>query len=401
MSAWLENLVTLTIAGSVVVAGMLLLRPCLPRAFTAKWQYLIGKTALIFYLFPVVYIIQRLSFSSSKAITPTQSLITDHGMAAIPKLALPAGIGLTLFMIWAMGVVLFGGWHLYCFFRFSRKIKRASFPVPQNSDMIKLVSSYRHRLGIAGSVRIAYNDEIGSPVLIGLLKPTILLPHNLPQFDLGMVIHHELVHLKRKDLWVKLLVLIASAIHWFNPFVHRLRKEIHIWSELSCDEEVVKEMSPADRKRYGETILNLLERAAEMPTAFSAPLSDNGRLLKQRLVRLLHVKKSNKVAVGITFAAIIAAGGLGAATAVWAAPYIPAIQSYMSEEKVSAPTQPVVQEEQVKWVTDSLFDINVLEEHSKQPKKINLEEQLDSLEYEIISIPSEIKVEQTKVLLTQ
>lgn len=58
---------------------------------------------------------------------------------------------------------------------------------------------------------------------------------NTVDMDMGMVIHHELIHLKRKDLWVKAFTLGASALHWFNPLVHILQKDIHTWSELSCD----------------------------------------------------------------------------------------------------------------------------------------------------------------------
>lgn len=50
-----------------------------------------------------------------------------------------------------------------------------------------------------------------------------------------------MIHLKRNDLWIKALVLVANALHWFNPLVYVLRKDIHMWSELSCDEEVVKD----------------------------------------------------------------------------------------------------------------------------------------------------------------
>lgn len=416
MSAWFENLLTLSIAGSAVVICMLLLRLCFPHAFTAKWQYLLCKTALIFYLFPIVLIIQSFPLSSSEAITSTQSLITDHGIVSLPHNSyLPAEIGLSMFMIWIVGVIIFAGWHTYCYYKFSLTIKRSSFPVPQNSDMIKLVSTYRRKLGITGRVRIAYNYEIDSPVLVGLFKPTILLPRdsNIPGVNLGMVIHHELIHLKRKDLWVKMLVLIAGTIHWFNPFVHKIRKEIHIWSELSCDEEVVKEMSPAERKHYGLTILNLLERATEMPTAFSASLSENGLQLKQRLVRLLNVNKRSRIAVGIALAAIIATGGLGTATAAWAVPYIPAIQSFPLEDTVSTPTQPIVQEEQEKWLSDFTTKVNILEESDQtlQPleitivetetkilKQMNLEGQLQSLEeVQFVNVTSEMQEEQFNV----
>lgn len=104
--------------------------------------------------------------------------------------------------------------------------------------------------------------------------------------DIGMVIHHELIHLKRKDLWVKAITLATSALHWFNPFIYMLKKDIHTWSELSCDEEVVKEMSHTERKRYGETTLNVMVGSRDLPIRFCASLSGDGKKLKRRLYRL-------------------------------------------------------------------------------------------------------------------
>ena len=130
-------------------------------------------------------------------------------------------------------------------------------------------------------------------LFLSAMETTIYLPtENTVNVD--MVIRHELIHLKRKDLWVKAFTLGASALHWFNPLVHILRKDIHIWSELSCDEEVVKEMSHAERKRYGETILSVMAGSRNLPVQFCASLSGDGKQLKRRLMMMLNVKKQKK-----------------------------------------------------------------------------------------------------------
>ncbi|EGQ21536.1 beta-lactamase regulatory protein 1 [Sporosarcina newyorkensis 2681] len=59
-----------------------------------------------------------------------------------------------------------------------------------------------------------YNDQIASPALIGLHNPTILLStRKIPTVELNMVLHHELIHFKRKDVWIKLFMLIVSSLH--------------------------------------------------------------------------------------------------------------------------------------------------------------------------------------------
>ncbi|WP_445683509.1 M56 family metallopeptidase [Sporosarcina sp. FSL W7-1283] len=55
---------------------------------------------------------------------------------------------------------------------------------------------------------------MASPALIGLLNPTILLStRKIPTVELNMVLHHELIHFKRKDVWIKLFMLIVSSLH--------------------------------------------------------------------------------------------------------------------------------------------------------------------------------------------
>jgi hypothetical protein len=190
-----------------------------------------------------------------------------------------------------------------------------------------LLEKCKQELGLRSKVNVAYHGDIQSPALVGLLKPTILLPVGETSLDIAMVFRHELIHLKRKDLWVKMAAMAVSVLHWFNPFVHLLCRDIHMWSELSCDEEAVMEMSYTDRKKYGQTILDVVERSSEMPLPFGASLSGNVNLLKRRLDMVMNMKKLKKRTVIISTAVVIVAGALGTTTAVWAAKHTPPIDS--------------------------------------------------------------------------
>lgn len=71
MSNLFLNLLAMSIAGSVVVGLMLLLRPVTAKIFPAKWQYGIGKMAIAFYLLPVSLIVRKVSFVLPKTIMST------------------------------------------------------------------------------------------------------------------------------------------------------------------------------------------------------------------------------------------------------------------------------------------------------------------------------------------
>ena len=338
MSNLFSNLLAMSIAGSVVIGLMLLLRPVTAKIFPAKWQYGIGKIAIAFFLLPVSLIVGKVSFVLPKTtITPrlpsgtppmaipealqpnsfvdaVDTLMEKHLPAAMEKHLSLEVMGAVL-LIWFLGAMVFAGWHFYCYRRFSKRLLENSIPIPEDTAAA-LLSSRKAALGVHGDVKLMLNHKITSPMLVGLRRPMILLPtSSILETDLKLILTHELMHLKRKDLWVKVLALIAGTLHWFNPFVHVLRKDVSIWGELSCDEALASEMSHEERKHYGEAILNTLDNHSGMNTAFYSPLCESKKHIKRRLIRMLNVKKTKKSITVLAVAAILTIGSIGLALA--------------------------------------------------------------------------------------
>lgn len=138
-----------------------------------------------------------------------------------------------------------------------------------------------------------------------------------------LVLTHELMHLKRKDLWVKMLALFAGTVHWFNPLVHVLRKDISTWGELSCDEALAAGMSHEERRLYGEAILNTLDNHSGMNTAFCSSLCESRKHIERRLTMLLNVKKMKKHIAVFAVVAILVIASVGTAVSALAAEYKP------------------------------------------------------------------------------
>ena len=338
MNDWLELMIALSVAGSVVVACILLLDPFIQKGFSAKWHYLLRKVAIFFYLVPVLFIVQRITFYSQEPLTDLKAMQTSYWGDIIPKQYIPIELAIALLSIWTVGVVAFGGWHVYCHRKFTKEMKRNNLPIPNDSEVYKLLNAHKKTMRIRRDVQLAYNNQIASPAIIGLRKPTILLPiGKMSLTELNMVLHHELIHFKRKDLWIKIVMLAASSLHWFNPFVYILRKEVYIWSELSCDEEVVVDMSYAERKRYGEMILNMLEDSFTELTSYSAFLSGNKKNLKKRLTMLVHVKTMKKLIMVIATTIIISIGAIGTTASALASESTPVVNPIEAKETIFDP----------------------------------------------------------------
>ncbi|MDN8589010.1 M56 family metallopeptidase [Paenibacillus sp. 11B] len=362
MNTLLILLSTLTVAGSVIVAFILSLRLVPFQVFPAKWRFGIGKMALGLYLLPVFLVFNWIfSLFTSSTTVNELPLNVDHVLPGalnpapdIQVQTISVNVALAFICLWVIGAIAFIAWQIYCYRRFLKKLKITRTTVPKNSEVAMLLPVIKGNLGLKSEVRLAYSSLIRTPFLIGLRKPTIYLPlKNSANVDIGMVFHHELIHLKRKDIWVKALILIARALHWFNPLVHMLSKDIHTWSELSCDEEVVKGMSYADRKRYGETILNVVAGSRSLPLQFCSSLSGDGKQLKRRLTMMLNVKNVNKKTFVIAISTLFLVTAITTVSTAWASSNTPRVVASEEASQVTRSTEQAVVREETPVVTRS------------------------------------------------
>ena len=95
-------------------------------------------------------------------------------------------------------------------------------------------------LSIRGRVRLLESSAVNVPVIIGVLKPVILIPlgvlASMPADQLEAVLLHELAHIRRKDYLVNLIQGMAEAIFFFNPALRWLSAQLRIEREHCCDD---------------------------------------------------------------------------------------------------------------------------------------------------------------------
>lgn len=331
----MSNLLAMSLAGSAIVVLMLLLRPVTAKIFPAKWQYRIGKMSIAFFLIPVYFFIEKLPLAQPaiqnyhsepfiiRRVASANGLAdTADAVDVVIKKHLSVEAMQVILLIWLVGAIVFATWHFYCYRRFTRQLRAGNASAPENAAA--LLSSCKAALDIHGEVKLMQNCKITSPMLVGLFRPMILLPaSNMQEIDLKLILTHELMHLKRKDLWVKMLALAAGTLNWFNPFAYVLCRDISIWGELSCDEVLTSGMSHEERKLYGEAILNTLEIHSGLNTAFCSSLCESKRHIERRLTMLLNVRKTKTHISILAIAAIVAIASIGTAVSTLASQNIP------------------------------------------------------------------------------
>ncbi len=163
--------------------------------------------------------------------------------------------------------------------------------------------------GIKTHVELYTNNLISTPLLIGFWKPCIILPTiNIPVVDFRYTVLHELSHFKCKDIFYKWLTQITVCIHWFNPFVYFMCKEINFICELSCDESVTSKLSEQEKRDYGNTLLNAVNTGGNYKNFIaSVTLCESGKILGERLSAIMTYQKVSRknLYVSIAFAVLL------------------------------------------------------------------------------------------------
>lgn len=172
--------------------------------------------------------------AESPAVAPTGAQMTKPGGATIPTSITPSRSSVPwpvwIMLAWGIGTALVLAWTLYGYVLANHLRRRArTAPLAWGSEM-------------PAGVRIRVSDAIAVPVVVGLLRPAILLPaqaEEWPEDRRRVVLLHELAHIQRGDILTHLLAQLACACYWTNPLVwvaaHRMRVE----RETACDDAIL------------------------------------------------------------------------------------------------------------------------------------------------------------------
>lgn len=136
---------------------------------------------------------------------------------------------------------------------------------------------------------------VSSPAAVGLFQPMIAVPLDFSADQAYYVFLHEATHIRRRDALYKWTVEIAVCVHWFNPVVRLLRKEIARACELSCDEAVIRRLDGERKRIYGNVLLDTLRsHIAPSVAEMALPLSENAKWMKERLGEIMGFKRRSR-----------------------------------------------------------------------------------------------------------
>jgi beta-lactamase regulating signal transducer with metallopeptidase domain len=308
---------------SVVVLLTVALSPLLSRRYSGKCRYYLWAVVFFALLLPMR---PKMNIVFPEVIRPFLPLNNTLGNAALPSdaniptsevIPLPSAVNTWDWMqyatwLWAAGAITFIAWHIFQHVRFSPSIKRWSVGI-QEEDILELFAHAKRELDVQAPVTIKICACIKTPMLVGLRHPMVLLPQSdFNHEELALILRHELIHYKRNDLWFKVLMMLALAIHWFNPVIYLAVKSALTLCEISCDEIVLKGMNARGRAKYGESIIGVVRNGNDRHTAFSTNFYSGTNGMKKRIYAMMDM--TTKRFSPVLFLAVLIVTFLGTTT---------------------------------------------------------------------------------------
>ena len=326
MNEFIKILLSLSVSGTLLLLLILGLKQFCKNIFSRRWQYYIWIIVALRFLLPFTPDVTIVGNLFEKFDT---AAITNE-IPTIPNVSVPEyadnnetdpiqaknttatairksfDLYSYLFFVWsALALVLFVR-KITIYQDFIRYIKAGNIEV-SDIKILNLLSDCEEKLNIKTRVELSYNSLIASPMLIGFFRPSIILPvGKLEDKELSHIFVHELVHYKQKDMFYKWFIQIVVCVHWFNPFVYLLEKEVNRSCELSCDEKVISVLDDKARREYGDTLISFLKSNNNYKNSLaSVTLTEEAEQLKERLGAIMNFKKKTKLIAAVSFMAVV------------------------------------------------------------------------------------------------
>ena len=321
MNEFMKILLSLSVSGTLLLLLILGLKQIYKNTFSRRWQYYIWVIVVLRFVIPftpdtmnvrnLFEMLNTTVITNDSPVRPNISAAVDTNDDVAEQLQIPSSENVVvndtttqkspnvyfyIFFVWfALALVLFVR-KVTIYQGFIQYIKAGNTEV-SDIKTLNLLSDCEEKLNIKTRVELHNNAMITSPIMIGFFRPSIVLPvGELEDKELFYIFMHELRHYKQRDMFYKWLVQIVVCIHWFNPFVYLLEKEVNKTCELSCDEAVISILDDKARREYGDTLICFLKsnNLYKNPLA-SVTLTENAKELKERLGVIMNFKEKSKI----------------------------------------------------------------------------------------------------------
>lgn len=213
------------------------------------------------------------------------------------------------YVLWLCGVLGFLAWQGWKYYDFRRMLKRSRRKI-MDASVLDTYYSLCREMGMEKRPAIYFCAALPSPLCVGFFQTTVYLnSEEREPAEMRLILKHELTHCKRKDLWFKGILLLARALHFFNPFVHGMARLAEKDMELSCDLVVMADCGMAEREAYSMAILRTVRETKSKNMQMSTAFSGGKEELKMRFENIFDMTQKKRGIALFLAAALVVCGG--------------------------------------------------------------------------------------------
>ena len=324
MNELLKCVLCLSLSGTSLILLLFLCKPLLKNVPNKRWQYYLWLIVIARLLIPFAPKISFVPIASPEAdltvvqattgtgekisfvvpvekdgeefegFQPAPTPVEDNGH---PRLRYQIWEVFTtmLWVVWLTGAAVLFARKITAYQRYVKGINKDACQV-SDPRLLDLLSECGEQVGVMRPVELSVNRAVASPMLIGFFRPCVILSTvDLTESDLRYTFLHELTHERRRDILYKWLVQFTLCVHWFNPFVWLMSREIDRACELSCDEAVISKLESRERLEYGDMLMNAVRIGGSRRnlSGFMA-LYESKKMIRERLGAIMDFRRKTR-----------------------------------------------------------------------------------------------------------
>lgn len=250
MNEVLKLFLSLSVSGSILALGLLAIEPFIKNKLSKCWQYYIWLVVILRLLVPFtpeVSVVGSFFGYLEKAASASPAVVEQERLPAQAdgnldmQTALPdaessgpetvspdywADIKSSIWLLWLGVAALLFVRKVTSYHSFVRYVHAGTRRI-EDERILAVYKEVSTEAGLKKPLPIYVNQLVASPMLVGIFRPIIIIPELvIDDAELRYVFWHELTHYRRFDIFYKWLVQITVCLHWFNPLVYIISREI-------------------------------------------------------------------------------------------------------------------------------------------------------------------------------
>ncbi len=311
----MENLLVMSLSGTTMTVICLFIRYRFKDTVSNNLEYLLNKLSILFYIVPLPFLGEYYKDMIWSAAETGGSNITELSLhhsyylinvngQVLPNTYLKIQAAVTV--VWIVVSIIFFIRELCDYQNTGNMIRNYIKKIKILPESVSVERGNRF-LHFSQRATVYQKVPAGKNMTFGLLRPVILFGLDPVDEAAKTVLEHEIMHVRRLDIFWKMLLRFAVILHCWNPFVWFLNENFERVCECSCDEAVLQGKTIKERKDYLRLMVCLSQKEGteEMNRShWEMRLESDRKLLEERIESAMNIKKHNKI-IGIVIAVVL------------------------------------------------------------------------------------------------